>query len=117
MKNVMTLILIAVFSLGSSNVIAQKTKKTETVIIKTTAICGMCKTTIEKAMAYERGIISSNLNLETSELTVKYKENKTNPEKIRKAITEAGYDADDIKANKKAYTNLPDCCKKGGMDH
>ena len=77
----------------------------------------MCKATIEKAMAYEKDIISSSLDVETAELTVKYKLAKTTPEKIRNAISAAGYGADYVKANKKAYNNLPNCCKIGGMDH
>tara|TARA_B100000809_G_scaffold225968_1_gene237277 strand:- start:4496 stop:4849 length:354 start_codon:yes stop_codon:yes gene_type:complete len=117
MKKITTLILITIFALGSSNIRAQKAKKTETIIIKTSSQCGMCKATIEKAMAYEKGVISSILDIETAELTVKYKPKKTNPSKIRLAISDSGYDADDIKANKKAYDNLPGCCQLGGMDH
>jgi mercuric ion binding protein len=117
MKKIATLILITIFALGSSNLRAQKAKKTETIIIKTSSQCGMCKATIEKAMAYEKGIVSSSLNVETAELTVKYKTVKTTPEKIRIAISMTGYDADEIKANKKAYDNLPGCCQVGGMDH
>ncbi len=77
----------------------------------------MCKKTIEKAMAYEKGVISSSLNIDNAELAVKYKFAKTTPDKIRKAISENGYDADSIKATTKSYNNLPECCQKGGMDN
>lgn len=80
--------------------------------IKTTAQCSMCEERIEKAMAYERGVESSSLDLDKNILTVVYKEKKTTPEKIRKAISTAGYDADDVKANERAYSKLPACCKK-----
>lgn len=100
--------LILVF--GSMNLNAQKT--TETIKIKTTAQCEHCKEAMEKAMAYEKGVISSELDLETKILEVKYKSGKTNPEKIRKAISDIGYDADDVKADSKAYKNLDPCCKK-----
>jgi cation transport ATPase len=117
MKKIATIILITVFTLGVNTIMAQKVKKTESIILKTSAQCDMCKTTIEKAMAYEKGILNSELNVETAELTVKYKISKTTPEKIRKAISESGYDADDVKADEKAYNNLPACCQKGGMVH
>ncbi|MBL4594373.1 MAG: heavy-metal-associated domain-containing protein [Flavobacteriales bacterium] len=117
MKNLITVILITLFAVSSNNVMAQKAKKTEAIVIKTSTQCGMCKTRIEKAMAYEKGILSSNLNVEKAELTVIYKPSKTSPDKIREAISLVGYDADNVKANKKAYDNLPGCCKKGGMDH
>jgi copper chaperone CopZ len=85
---------------------------TDTLFVQTSAQCGMCKQTLEKAMAYEKGVISSSLDLETKILQVVYKDAKTNPEKIRKAIAAVGYDADDVKANERAYSNLPACCKK-----
>ena len=117
MKKIATLIFLSILAISSNNLNAQKGKKSETIIIKTSSECGMCKATIEKAMAYEKGVISSELNVKTAELTIKYKPTKTTPEKIRKAISDVGYDADDVKANKKSYDNLPGCCQKGGMDH
>lgn len=117
MKNVITITLIALTTLFSVNVTAQKTKETKEITIKTSAQCNMCKAALEKAMAYEKGVKSSNLDVKTATLTVVYKPSKTNKENILKAISKTGYDANGIEADKKAYENLPDCCKKGGMDH
>lgn len=86
-------------------------QKTAEVKIKTSAQCGMCKERIEKAMSYEAGIVSSNLDLETKEVTVVYKPTKTTPDKIRIALTKIGYQADDFKSDPIAYENLPACCK------
>jgi cation transport ATPase len=72
----------------------------------------MCKESIEKAMAYERGVKSSNLDVESAILTILYNPEKTSPEKIKKAISLAGYDADELPANEKAYNKLNACCKK-----
>jgi cation transport ATPase len=72
----------------------------------------MCKETLEKAMAYERGVKSSNLDVESAILTVLYNSEKTSPEKIKKAISLVGYDADELQANEKAYNKLNACCKK-----
>lgn len=87
-------------------------KKPEVIVIKTSAQCEMCKTRIETAMAFEKGIVKSDLNLTTKELTVTFRAGKTTPEKIRKALNEVGYDADETFANEKAYASLPGCCKK-----
>lgn len=87
-------------------------EKSDTLWIKTSAQCEMCKETIEKALAYERGIISSELDLKTKEVKVVFNPGKTTPEKIRKAISLAGYDADEVPADTKAYQRLPLCCKK-----
>jgi len=117
MKNIATLIIVTLIAFSSSNVNAQKAKKKETIIIKTSSECNMCKERIEKEMAYTKGVISATLNVEKAELTAIYKPHKTSPEKIREVISNLGYDADTIKANKKAYNQLPNCCQKGGMSH
>lgn len=84
----------------------------QTIQIKTSAVCDMCKETLEKAMAYEKGVKESNLNVDTKILTVKYDPKKTTVEKIKLTITKVGYDADELKADPKAYDNLDACCKK-----
>jgi len=96
---------------------AQKVEKTKKITIKTSAQCEMCKERLEKAMAYEKGVVSSSLDLKTANLEVIYKFAKTNPVKIREAISEIGYDADDIKASDRSYKKLPLCCQKNGMEH
>ena len=89
-------------------------KKVETMQIKTSAICGMCKLTIEKALSKEAGVSKSKLDVKTKTVSVTYDPIKTNPEKIKKAITLSGYDADDMPADSIAYAKLHDCCKKDG---
>jgi periplasmic mercuric ion binding protein len=80
--------------------------------IKTSAVCDMCKETLEKAMAYEKGVKESNLDVDSKILTVKFDPKKTSLEKIRAVIVKTGYDADGIIADEKAYNNLDACCKK-----
>ncbi|MBA3899941.1 MAG: cation transporter [Bacteroidetes bacterium] len=107
-------LLLTCFGLTS---FAQGKKKTEEISIKTSAVCGMCKNSLEKAMAYEKGVKKSSLDKESQVLTVVYNPKKTDAEKIRKAITEVGYDADEMSANPKAYENLNECCKKDNKVH
>jgi copper chaperone CopZ len=109
MKKIISAIVVFAF-LATSTVFAQK--KTEEIKIKTSAQCEMCKTRIETALAFEKGVVSSVLDVKTKELTVIYKANKTTPEKIRKAVNAVGYDADDTQADPKAYAALSPCCKK-----
>jgi|SRR5689334_8648503 len=85
--------------------------QTDTVRIKTSAICEQCKERIEHDLSFEKGVKSSSMNLETKEVTVVYNAQKTDPQKIRTAITKSGYDADSLKADTKAYGRLPECCK------
>jgi copper chaperone CopZ len=86
--------------------------KFETIRIKTSSQCDMCKEKIEEALAFEKGVKKAELDVETQICTVTYKKGKTTPEKIRKAISKAGYDADDVAADPKAYAKLDACCKK-----
>lgn len=104
-------ILLIIFFALSLAATAQKNELTE-LKIKTSAQCEMCKDRIEKAMAFERGVKNSLLDLETKVLTVSYLKSRTTPDKIRKAVTAVGYDADDVPADVKAYASLPPCCKK-----
>ena len=113
MKNSIKTMLLTILLTAYGYAFSQKANKTETISIKTSSQCDMCKHTLEKAMAFEKGVKSSNLDVPTSVLTVEYNPSKTTPEKIKKAVSEAGYDADDVPANPAAYEKLNSCCKKG----
>lgn len=103
----MSALFLMIFGVG----FAQKAKN-ETIKIQTSGQCGMCKERIEKALAYEKGVKSAVYDDSTAIVTVVYNPAKTSPEKIRLAITKLGHDADDQKGDAKAYSKLPDCCKK-----
>lgn len=94
----------------------EKKAKTETATIHTSGNCGECKSIIEAALSKTKGVKKGSFDLEKKEVTVVFKPKKTDINQIRKAITMAGYDADDLKADQEAYDNLPKCCKVGGMD-
>ena len=91
---------------------AQAQKKAE-IKIKTSAECEMCKTTIEKTLKYTKGVKSATLDLATKEITIVYNSKKVTPDELRKAISDAGYDADNVPANNKAYKKLQQCCTGG----
>ena len=112
MKNIVFLLMTIM--LGSYSPLKAQTEKSkyDTIKIKTSAICDECKERIETVLAFEKGVKSSNLDTATKVVTVIYKKDKTDIDKIRKAISEAGYDADKVKADPNAYRKLPMCCKK-----
>ena len=85
----------------------------DTLKIKTSAVCEMCKYAIEKDMEFEKGIKTAELDVATKMLLITYNPKKTNADILRKAVTKVGYDADGLLANPKAYEDLPECCKKG----
>lgn len=110
MKKILLITGIILMVLSVMDLSAQK--ETESIKIQTSAQCDMCKERIENNLAYEKGVTSSELNMETMIVTIQYKPGKTNPETLREVISAMGYDADDVKANQKAYQKLPTCCKK-----
>lgn len=119
MKKLIKSIFVLVFMLGTASFSqAQDAEPKEKEIkIQTSAICGMCEERIETNMAYEKGVKSVELDDETKIVTITYKTAKTNPEQLRKAISNLGYDADDVEANAEAYAKLPACCKKDVPAH
>ena len=84
--------------------------------IKTSAICEMCKETIEYDMTFEKGMKNAILDLDTKVLTILYNPNRTDPETLRKRITKVGYNADNLKRDPEAYEKLPFCCKDGAHE-
>jgi mercuric ion binding protein len=94
-----------------------KTAGTEQVQLKTSAVCDMCKTRLEKAMAYEKGVQAAVLDVPTQVLTVTYRPDKTSPDALRTAVQKTGYDADAQLADARAYSRLPECCKKTNAVH
>lgn len=109
-------LVAAILILFSTSLKAQDSTITE-LKVKTSAVCGMCKESIEEALAFEKGVKKSNLDVKSQIVTVTFSSKKTTPEKIRLAISNAGYDADDVPANPKAYRKLSDCCKKDKAIH
>jgi len=112
MKTIRSISLIT-FVMLLFTLTAKAQEKTAEVTIKTSATCDMCKTTIENYLAFEKGIKKSSLDVSSKIITVTYNPQKTTPEKIRTAISKSGYDADDVKADPKAFSKLEECCRKG----
>lgn len=118
MKNVMMLMVFALtvgFGVNAQTTTDSLTfnKKGYAIAkIKTSAVCDMCKETLEKTMAYEKGVKESDLDVSSKILTVTFDTTKTSLANIRMAIAKVGYDADHVAADEKAYHRLHACCKK-----
>lgn len=73
--------------------------------------CGMCKSTIEKAVKEVEGISEANWNKDKKMITISFNGSKTDEMAIHRAIAASGYDTDKMSGNEEAYQNLPSCCK------
>lgn len=76
-----------------------------------TAVCGMCVTTISKAVKTLNGIDDIIVNVDDKYAKVKFDVSKTSLSSIRAAISKSGYDADDVIRDMNAYNSLHSCCK------
>ncbi len=111
-----TMIVLMGFAFTSS----AQTKAQQTVKISTPSVqCEMCKKKIETYLNRYDGIALATVNIKRKETTVKFLSDRINKEEIKAAISNSGYDADEVTAFEDAYKRLPLCCKKpadgGGM--
>ena len=118
MKKLLFTALFAAFGI----VAFSQTKAAKMVKFSTPTVqCDMCKNNIETYLKRVDGVLSVNVNVRRKETTVKYLTDRTNDEALKTAITNVGYDANELKANPDSYKALPLCCKKpedgGGMKH
>jgi mercuric ion binding protein len=109
-------LLIAIMATASSVVMAQNKKsKWQEVHIQTSVTCedgcGDFENIVEDALNYVKGVKYAEIDRATKIVTVKYNSGVVTPTELRKAISEVGYDADDVKANPEAIKKLPFCCQ------
>lgn len=113
MKHIITVLLII-----TTSVCVNAQDKIETIIIKTSIVCDHCMDcddcgyNIDTHINKAKGVRKVQINPEESTVEVTYRTDKTTPEEIRIALSKAGYNADDVKADPEAYNKLDGCCKK-----
>lgn len=104
MKKAM-LLMAAVLMMGTAEA---KTVKTT---FEVKGNCDMCQKRIEKAAKSVKGVTSARWNKENGQLSLVYDNKLTSPEKVQKALADAGHDSGTFKADQKVYEKLPACCK------
>lgn len=106
------ILLVAAFSSS-----AQEKRKTEIIIIKTQINCDHCKQCescggrFDREIPFIKGVKDYSFDEKAMTLTLTYNTKQITPEKLREAISNIGFDADDVKANPEAVAKLDDCCK------
>ena len=98
---------------GTALVSSAQVKASLTAKIKTPTVgCEDCKNRIEPYLKRHDGVTFVQANWRQKNVTVKYLTDRINIEEIKTAISNCGYDADDIPANEDSYKRLPKTCKK-----
>ena len=98
---------IFLFGLLSINTYGQT--NTDTLFVD--GLCGMCKNRIEKAAQQVKGIKDAEWDIETRILTVSTKGTPLEVDQVHIAVSDAGHDTHNRKANDETYNQLHQCCK------
>ncbi len=94
-------IFIAIVLLVSLGVSAQDKKKIVDITFKTSITCDNCVNTIMGSLPLEKGIKDVKCNLETKEVKVSFRNDKTDKEKIKRSLEKLGYVAEEVKEKEK----------------
>lgn len=118
MKAILKIALLSIVLFSTFSFKVAEPLKIETIVIKTAIYCNHCKECgscggyLEEKLVKEKGIKKIVLDEKAMTITVSYNPKKTTPAKIRIAISKMGYDADEVKADPIAYSELDGCCRK-----
>lgn len=110
-----TIFSLAIMLLINNTVIAQKSN--QKAVIKTTLHCDHCRECETCGLKFKTemlkitGVKMYELDDKAMTFTVYYNPKKTDLQAIKVAISKLGYDADEVKADAKAYESLDGCCK------
>ena len=106
----LTLISLLAFAVSSFG----QTKPVAKVVIKTpTIICQECQDRLELYLKREPGIMSLKVDFKKKTTTISFLTDRNNIEQLKTAISNAGFDADELTADEDAYKKLPKCCRTG----
>lgn len=114
MKNlglIMVLVALTSFTFKSTE---DDKKGVETITFLTSAVCGECKERIETELNYTKGVVFAELDIDSKEVTVKYKTKILNEAQVKDIVAGIGYDAGDTKRVEEAFNKLPKCCQSAG---
>jgi periplasmic mercuric ion binding protein len=133
-KNILKITLLSAIALttfqtyaviNSTNTVTQLSKETTTKTFKIYGNCGMCEKTIEGSLKNVKGVEKADWDKETKMMEATFNEKEISLDQIKMKIAAVGYDTEEHRATKKAYSNLPGCCQydrpemkmKKGEDH
>ncbi len=110
-RTLIFMLLFFVCMSGNAQEKNTKTKTSEAIISIPGYCCKGLNATIERTLAYERGVIDWQLDQPHKTVKVTYKEGKTNADKIEKALAENGVRTANYRPNSRAIEKLPPCCQ------
>ncbi len=96
-KNILILVLALLLGIGNAFAQEQKAAKQDTkiseVILSTEMHCQNCADKVAKQLAYTKGVIDVQANHEKNAVYIKYRNDRTDTEKLIASLKEIGYSA------------------------
>ncbi|WP_075601761.1 heavy-metal-associated domain-containing protein [Saccharicrinis aurantiacus] len=97
MKN---LLLVLLFTLSVNLVSAKEKGTVKQVTYECSIDCHDCKEKIMKNISYEKGVKSIQVDIPTKLVKIKYRDDKTDSDKLKKALEKLGYETKVVPAKK-----------------
>ena len=114
-KTLLLFIVLLIVSCSSKKQAEDPLKQIQTASINLPSmVCTTCKKNITKAIYAVEGVKDVDVDVKKKVAEVKFVPMQTNLETIERAVTEAGYDANEKKRNADTYEKLDACCKIDG---
>ena len=85
------LVSLMLFAFTANVKAGNQQKKEAEVTYSVNMHCANCKKKVDNTVAHEKGVVDMKSSLEKTEVWVKYNTEKTDKEKIKKAIEKLGY--------------------------
>ena len=91
------MLLMSLVSVNAS--VSEKEKEVVTYLVSMS--CKKCQQRIESNIAYEKGVTDLKVDLPKKLVTIEYRADKTNPDKLKAAIKKMGFTVTPFKAKAK----------------
>lgn len=110
--SLLSVVLIALFlNINSVQGTENEIQHNKTITVKLNSMqCDMCVEKVTEAINSVEGVEEVTIDLDKKNATVTFNADITSKKAIEKAITSAGYDANNKTADTEAYDNLSGCC-------
>ena len=115
----MNYLILALSLFFSSPALSGQDSQIKTAIIETRIYCDHCyqcescdQNIYSTIKRNTKGVRKIKVDGEDSTIEVTYNSNKTSIDKIEKAISLAGFKANELEADPESYAKLDQCCKK-----
>jgi len=85
-------------------------KKTSEVTFKVEMDCQSCANKVSKNIPFEKGVKDLHVDFKAQTVHIKYRQDKTNEENLKKAFEKIGLKAEGIKKEKCSTAKVSKCC-------